>query len=77
MKKLIIKNDEVLGRKTAVDAKNTYMTRSGKWVAEVEGSDLEKACDDLCNGIDNCSCENMHGEADQDDDGKEYRLERI
>jgi hypothetical protein len=77
MKKLIIKNDDALGRKTEVDAKKTYMTSSGRWVAEVNGSELQDACVELCTGIDNCSCENMHGEADQDDDGKEYRLERI
>jgi hypothetical protein len=77
MKRMIIKNDEALGRKTEVNAQKTYMTRSGKWVAEVNGPELQEACDVLCNGIDNCSCENMHGEADLDDDGKEYRLERI
>ena len=77
MKKLIIKNDDAAGRKTEVDAKKTYQTRSGKWVAEVNGSELQDACVELCTGIDNCSCENMHGEADLDDDGKEYRLERI
>jgi hypothetical protein len=77
MKRLIVKNDDILGRKTEVNAKKTYITRSGKWVAEVNGSELGQACLELCSGIKNCSCENMHGEADQDDDGKKYRLERI
>ena len=77
MKRMIIKNDVALGRKTEVNAQKTYMTRSGKWDAEVNDSELEQACVELCTGIDNCSCENMHGEADQDDDGKEYRLEGI
>ena len=55
MKKLIIKNDDALGRKTEVDAKKTYMTSSGRWVAEVNGSELQDACVELCTGIDNCS----------------------
>ncbi len=77
MKKLIVKNDDVLGRKTEVNAQKIYMTRSGKWVAEVNDSELDEACVELCEGVSNCSCENMHGEADKDDDGKEYRLERV
>ena len=77
MKRLIVKNDDVLGRKTEVNAQKTYMTRSGKWVAEVNDSELDEACVVLCEGINNYSCENMHGEADQDDEGKEYRLEHI
>lgn len=76
MKRLIVKNDDVLGRKTEVNAKKTYKTNSGKWAAEVDGSELREACLVLCSGIKNCSCENMHGEADQDDDGKKYRLVR-
>ncbi len=74
MKKLIVKNDDVLGRKTEVNAKKTYTTFFGTWIAEVASSDLESACRVLCRGVENCSCENMHGELDQDDDGKEYRL---
>ena len=68
MKTLIVK-DNIHGRQTKVNAKTTYQTVFGKWIAEVDGSELRRACLELCNGIKNCSCENMHGEADQDDDG--------
>ena len=77
MKKLIVKKDELPGRKTEVYAKRTYETDFGTWVAEVEESELRRACLELCRGIKNCSCINLHGEAALDDDGKEYRLERI
>ena len=76
MKRLIVKKDGILGRKTEVTAKKTYET-FGEWIAEVDGPDLRRACLELCRGIKNCSCENMHGETDQDDDGKEYRLVRM
>lgn len=74
MKRLIIKNDDSLGRRTEVIAKKIYETYYGMWIAEVDSSELEQACHVLCDGIENCSCSNMYGEADLDDDGKEYRL---
>ncbi|MHB1013923.1 MAG: hypothetical protein ACYC2W_01410, partial [Desulfurivibrionaceae bacterium] len=73
MKTLIVK-DNIHGRKTKVNAKTTYQTDSGKWVAEVDGAEMHQACSDLCSGIKNCSCEDLHVEADEDDDGKEYSV---
>ena len=73
MKTLIIK-ENIHGRKTEVNAKTTYQTESGKWVAEVEGTEMRRACVDLCSDIKNCTCDDLHIEADQDDDGKEYRI---
>jgi hypothetical protein len=74
MKKLLIKKDEILGKRAEVNAKKIYETLSGQWIAEVDKSELEHACVELCCGVDNCSCTNMSGEAALDDDGKEYRL---
>lgn len=73
MKTLIVK-ENIHGRKTEVNAKTTYQTDFGKWVAEVEGSEMRRACLDLCSGIDDCTCENLHVEADLDDDGNEYTI---
>ena len=73
MKTLIVK-ENIHGRKTEVTAQKTYQTESGKWVAEVDGSEYRRACVDLCSGINDCTCEDLHIEADQDDDGKEYRI---
>ena len=73
MKTLTIR-ENLHGRKTKVNAKTTYQTTFGKWFAEVDGSEMRRACTDLCRGIKNCSCDNIHVEADQDDDGKEYNL---
>ena len=73
MKTLIVK-ENVHGRKTEVSASTTYQTDSGKWIAEVEGAEMRRACLDLCSGIKDCSCDNLHVEADQDDDGKEYKI---
>lgn len=62
------------GRKTKVTAKTTYQTTSGEWVAEVDGIEFQQACSYVCQGIEDCVCENLHVQADQDDDGKEYRV---
>lgn len=64
------------GRVTKVNAKTTYQTESGKWVAEVDEAEMRKACGDLCSGLNECSCEDLHVEADLDDDGKEYKVVR-
>ena len=73
MKTLIIK-DNTHGRITKVNARSTSQTKSGKWIAEVDKTQFDRACYDLCQGIKDCSCENLHVEADQDDDGKEYNI---
>jgi len=73
MKALIVK-ENVHGRKTEVTAKTTYQTDFGNWVAEVDGAEIRRACLELCSGINDCSCEDLHIEADQDDDGKEYSM---
>ena len=73
MKTLIVK-DNIHGRRTEVNAKTTYQTDFGKWIAEVDGTEIRRACFDLCDGIKDCTCEDLHIEADQDDDGKEYRI---
>lgn len=72
MKKLIIEND-LHNTSVEVTAKKIYETDFGKWVAEVDVSDLQHACEVLCPSKD-CDCGGMRGEAAEDDDGKEYRL---
>ena len=62
------------GRKTRVNAQTTYQTNSGEWVAEVDGTEFRQACSYVCQGIKDCSCENLDVEADLDDDGKRYRV---
>jgi hypothetical protein len=62
------------GRKTTVNAKTTYQTASGEWVAEVDGTEFRRACYDVCQGVRDCVCENLQVQADLDDDGKEYRV---
>ena len=62
------------GRKTMVTAKTTYRTKSGEWVAEVDGTEFLQACSYVCQGIRDCACENLQIQMDQDDDGKEYRV---
>jgi len=62
------------GRKTKVNAKTTYKTASGEWVAEVDGTEFREACSVVCQRVKNCDCENLHVQADLDDDGKEYRV---
>lgn len=73
MKTLIVK-DNIHGRTTYVNAKRTYQTKSGKWVAEVEKTEFDHAFFDLCHGIEDCTLESLHVEADLDDDGTEYTI---
>lgn len=72
MKTLVIKND-IHGTRAEVNARTTYETDFGQWVAEVDGSEMRGACLKLC-PMQDCVCEGLRGEADQDDDGKEYRI---
>jgi hypothetical protein len=76
MKTLVITHD-IYGTRAAVNARTTYETDFGKWIAEVDATEVSRACDMLCRGIKNCTCENLHGEAVQDDDGKEYIIMSI
>jgi hypothetical protein len=62
------------GRKTTVNAKRTYRTASGEWVAEVDGTEFRQACSYVCQGIRDCACENLDVQVDLDDDGKAYRV---
>jgi len=62
------------GRKTTVNAKTTYQTFSGEWVAEVDGIEFRQACSYVCQGVRDCVCEELQVQADQDDDGKEYKV---
>lgn len=64
------------GRKTTVNAKTTYQKFSGEWIAEVDGAEFNRACSYVCQGVDNCICENLEVQADLDDDGKEYKVLR-
>ena len=73
MKTLIVK-DDIHDTSAEVKAKTTYETAFGKWIAEVDGTEIRRACVELCSGINNCTCGNLHGQAAQDDDGKEYRI---
>lgn len=62
------------GRKTTLNARKTYQTASGEWVAEVDGSEFRKACSFVCQGVTDCVCEELQVQADLDDDGKEYKV---
>lgn len=62
------------GRKTKVNAKSTYRSASGEWIAEVDGSEFRQACSYVCHGVRDCACDNLHVQADLDDDGTEYRV---
>jgi hypothetical protein len=75
MKRLIVRENSQ-GRTTEVTAKSTYEKGIGNWVAEVDESEISRACDYLCRGIEDCSCEDLHVEADLDDDGREYSVVR-
>lgn len=66
--------EESHGRKTTIIAKRTYQTTFGKWIAEVDSTEFRRACSYVCQGVKGCVCENLHVEADLDDDGKEYRV---
>jgi hypothetical protein len=70
--KTLTMRDNIHGRKTKVIAKEVYQTTAGKWVAEVDEKEIQRACFDLYRGVKDCTCEDLHVEADQDDDGKEY-----
>ncbi|MEW6518870.1 MAG: hypothetical protein AB1461_05615 [Thermodesulfobacteriota bacterium] len=73
MKTLIITHD-IHGTRTEVNAKTTYETDFGRWVAEVDATEMRKACDALCRGIKNCTCDSLRGEGAEDDDGKEFSI---
>lgn len=62
------------GRKTTINARTTYQTASGRWVAEVDGVEFRQACAFVCQGVKDCACEDLQVQADLDDDGKEYRV---
>jgi hypothetical protein len=72
MKTLIIKNN-IHDTRAEVNAKTTYETDFGQWIAEVDETEIRRACLELCRGIKNCTC-GSRGEAAEDDDGKEYRI---
>ncbi len=73
MKTMVVREDS-LGRKTKVKASKTYQTNSGEWVAEVDGVEFNKACTYVCQDVKDCACEDLHVQADLDDDGKEYKV---
>jgi hypothetical protein len=73
MKTLTVR-DNIHGRHTEISAKNTYQSASGDWIAEVDDKEMRRACYELYRGVKECRIENMHIEAAQDDDGKEYTL---
>jgi hypothetical protein len=62
------------GRKTKINARATYQTPSGEWVAEVDEAELRQACFYVCQGVTDCLCQDLQIQADLDDDGKEYRV---
>lgn len=72
MKALTIRNDKH-DTQTEVTPKKIYETDLGEWVAEVDATEVQHACEVLCPGKD-CDCGGMHGQAAEDDDGKEYRI---
>jgi len=76
MKTLIVRND-IHGVSTEVEAGKTYEKGLDQWVAEVDETEYLRACSVFCHGIEDCDCEDMHGQADLDDDGKEYRITTI
>lgn len=73
MKRMTVR-ERSRGRKTKITAKRTYQTASGKWVADVDRTEFLHACTEVCQGVKDCACENLHVQADQDDDGKEYKV---
>jgi hypothetical protein len=73
MKTLTVKENSQ-GRTATVNARTTYQTKSGEWIAEVDEKEFSEACFDVCQDIKGCRCENLHVEADQDDDGKKYSI---
>jgi hypothetical protein len=73
MKTMIVREGSG-GRNTKVNAQDTYRADSGEWVAVVDGKEYRQACSYVCQGIKDCVWEKLHVYADQDDDGKEYRV---
>ena len=73
MKTLTVRED-VHGRHTEINAKNTYQAASGEWIAEVDDTEMQRACNELYRGVKECRLEDLHIEAAQDDDGKEYTI---
>ena len=72
--KTLIAKDNIHGRHTEINAKNTYQTASGEWIAEVDGNEIRRACNELYRGLKECRLEDMRIESAQDDDGKEYSI---
>jgi len=66
--------DNIHGRHTEINAQNTYQAASGEWIAEVDDKEMSRACLDLYRGLRECNLEDLHIEAAQDDDGKEYTI---
>jgi len=62
------------GRKTTVNAKKTYQNASGEWVVEMDKAEYRRACSFVCQGVKNCTWQNLDIQADLDDDGKEYKV---
>jgi hypothetical protein len=73
MKTMTVREDS-RGRKTTVTARKTYQTASGEWVVEMDGKEFRQACSYVCQGVQDCVCEDLHVQADLDDDGKEYKV---
>jgi hypothetical protein len=73
MKTLTVR-DNIHGRHTEINAKNTYQGASGEWIAEVDDKEMSRACLDLYRGLRECKLEDLRIEAAQDDDGKEYTV---
>lgn len=73
MKTMIVREDS-LGRNTRISVKRTYRSASGEWVAVVDAKEYRKACRYVCQDVENCIWDKLHVYADQDDDGKEYRV---
>jgi len=73
MKTMIVREDS-RGRNTRITARKTYQSFSGKWIAEVNRNEFRNACNYVCQGVKDCVWENLHIYADQDDDGKEYKV---
>lgn len=63
-----------LGKKITINAKKTYRDASGEWVAVVDKTEFHEACAHVCRGVKDCVWDNLQVEADQDDDGKGYRV---
>ncbi len=76
MKTLVVKTNP-LGKEVEIEVKKIYEESPGKWVAEVDEAEVHHAYEELCGDRKDCSYENMHAQADLDDDGKEYRILKV